>query len=76
MFGGFNPGLITVPLIMEKGQQFPNGILDHFTGHAFYVLLPFYLLSAAKQFKFTSNVIVIGSGMYICKDAIQIFTSH
>ena len=36
-----------------------------------YVLLPFHLSSAAKQCE-----IVLGTGMHISKDAIQILTSH
>ena len=35
----------------QKGKEFPNWALDHFTRHAFYVLLPFHPLSAGKQCK-------------------------
>ena len=51
VFCGFDPGLITVLLDHRKGKEFPNWALDHFTRHAFYVLLPFHPLSAAKQCK-------------------------
>ena len=72
--GDFDPGLIAVPLIVEKGYSFLIGFLITLLDMPFvffyhFTISSFYFSSAVKPCE-----IDLGTWMYICKDAIQIFT--
>ena len=72
--GDFGSGLITVPSITEEGHSFLMGLLITHPDMPILIFHQFtmlYFSSAVKQYE-----IVFGTGMFICKDAIQTLISH